>query len=195
MSGMCRKCCVGRSGDKIGDACMTEGCNGFIQEDQNIRDVTDELPEPMTCGRREEMGLGAGMADRFTLAGDGLDRWLKHKTNGDRTCNFCGSLHFEDFTRLVAVAAAAPEDAPYRSVVEIEPSDKNYKVYVYQPGVRNASEGGIKFYMQHVPRKADGSVDVTAEHHAQFHEAAVRSQARFNRLLEETRKRGPHIPE
>jgi len=41
----------------------------------------------------------------------------------------------------------------------IEISDKRYKVYVKQPGVENASQGGIKFYAQHLPEGRQDLVD------------------------------------
>lgn len=34
----------------------------------------------------------------------------------------------------------------------VEGTTKSYKVYVRQPGVRNAGEGAIKFYMYHAPK-------------------------------------------
>jgi hypothetical protein len=87
--------------------------------------------------------------------------------------------------RLVCVAATAPEDADYNSVPFIEPSDKSYKVYVHQPGVRNAHEGGIKFYMQHVPRGEDGKIAVTADQQAEYAKAVKLSGRRFDRYLAE----------
>lgn len=64
--------------------------------------------------------------------------------DGNRTCSYCGSLHPDDF---MAICRKAITDERY----SVDPSDKRYKVYVRQPGVRNASEGAIKFYMQHAP--------------------------------------------
>jgi hypothetical protein len=87
--------------------------------------------------------------------------------------------------RLVRQAATTPEDADYSSSVSIEPSDKSYKVYVHQPGVRNAHEGGIKFYMMHVPRGEDGKIAVTEEQQAEYAEAVRRSRKRFDRYLAE----------
>lgn len=75
------------------------------------------------------------------------DHW-RQLPNGDRTCSFCGSLHPEDFERLVQEAAKNDTN------VRLEMSDKPYKIYVRQSGVSNASEGGIKFYLHHVPDEA-----------------------------------------
>ena len=60
----------------------------------------------------------------------------------------CGSLHPDDFMRLVKLAAETPIDAD--EAVTVDPSDKGYKIYVRQPGVQNAHDGGIKFYTQHL---------------------------------------------
>jgi hypothetical protein len=70
----------------------------------------------------------------------GLDGW-DALPNGDRTCTFCGSLHPDDVIRLTASPEVSWEKA----------SGKNYKLYVRQLGVSNASEGGIKFYLWHAP--------------------------------------------
>lgn len=41
--------------------------------------------------------------------------------------------------------------ADMSSETVIDPTDKGYKFYVRQKGVKNASEGGIKFYTRHIP--------------------------------------------
>lgn len=95
------------------------------------------MTEKFFCASRAQSPLGA------RLAPDG-DEWTT-ELNGDRTCSFCGSLHPDDFAKLVE-RAAEPGDA-----VQVDRSDKAYKWYVTQPGVMNATEGGIKFYTWHVP--------------------------------------------
>lgn len=172
----CRKCLTGRSGDKLGDPCRTPGCDGVVEEDPPFSSLVDELPEPMRCPRRDENCL----ADRNF---PGPDCWQKFKSNGNRVCSFCGSLHPEDFLRLVKEAAETPENVPYQEGVSIEQSDKGYKIYVHQPGVRNASEGGIKFYTMHLPRKADGTFDVTEEQQEEFVRAKQLSRRRFDIYL------------
>jgi hypothetical protein len=64
--------------------------------------------------------------------------------DGNRTCSYCGSIHPDD---LMKICRLSLEDPRYG----IEGTTKSYKVYVKQPGVRNAGEGAIKFYMAHVP--------------------------------------------
>ena len=56
----------------------------------------------------------------------------------------------------------------------IDPSDKGYKVYVQQPGVRNAGEGAIKYYKQHSPE------EVSEADQGVFSEAVRISRQRFN---------------
>lgn len=67
------------------------------------------------------------------------------KPNGDRCCSWCGSLHFEDFKRILARAADMNDETL------LDRSTKSYKLYVRSPNVSNASEGGIKFYTWHIP--------------------------------------------
>lgn len=63
--------------------------------------------------------------------------------DGNRTCSYCGSIHYEDFKKIEQkVKDKVPGYA-------IEGTDKGYKFYVRQPGVRNAGEGAIKFYSWH----------------------------------------------
>lgn len=166
----CRKCLVGRSGDVAGAKCQTEGCDGII-EDIRFEDQVDVLPEPITCGRR----MGAHGPWNHT---PGLDRWQKFKSNGNRVCSFCGSLHFDDFFEIVKAVANLPEAALYSKGARIEPSDKAYKIYVHQPGVRNAMEGGIKFYTHHLPTEA-----LTAEQQAIYKKAVRATRARLEKYL------------
>lgn len=180
----CPKCLTSRSEDILGAKCQTPNCEGVIEEVPAFSTLVDELPEPMTCGRRAESGRDEENSP-FTNSGKGLDRWQKFKSNGDRVCSYCGSLHWEDMLRLVHEAAIAPEDADYRSTVSIEPSDKSYKVYVHQPGVRNAHEGAIKFYMQHVPRDENGKIVVTDEQQKEYALAVRMSAKRFQKYLTE----------
>lgn len=133
------------------------------------RDLVDQLPEPMTCGRRVESGMD--VLSPLRHSGPNLDHWKKFKSNGDRVCSYCGSLHPDDFWRLVKAAAEAPIEST--EAVSIDPSDKGYKVYVRQPGVQNAHDGGIKFYTPHLIGP------VTSEQQALYQEAVRRSRVRF----------------
>ena len=182
----CKKCLTGRTGDVIGAECRTPGCDGIIEEEPAFSTLVDELPEPMTCGRRGDIYPGGIFVHGQE---EGKDRWQKFKTNGNRVCSFCGSLHPEDLFALVKQCAEAPLDAEYNSVPEIDRSDKGYKIYVHQPGVRNAHEGGIKFYTQHLPRDADGNLAVTDEQNAEYAKAVRASKVRFERYLQVRFKR------
>lgn len=168
MSLHCRICLIFRSGDVLGAACRTPECAGVIEEAPTFASLVDVLPEPMTCGRRGD-------------GNDGQDRWQQFKALPNRVCSYCGSLHPDDMFRLVAESANAAPDVPYGSAVEIEPSDKSYKIYVRQPGVRNAHEGGIKFYTHHLPRDDDGELAVSSERQVEYAAAVTASRGRFKR--------------
>jgi hypothetical protein len=180
---ICQTCCGSRTGDVLGAPCQTPGCKGIIEKSPDFNDLVDTLPEPMTCGRRAESGMDVD-GGPFKRSGKNLDHWRKFKApHGNRVCSYCGSLHPDDMFALVKQAAEAPEDAEHNSVVEIEPSDKGYKIYVHQPGVRNAHEGGIKFYTQHLPRDADGKMIVSEERQAEYSKAVKASHKRFERRM------------
>ena len=135
--GICQKCLTGRSGDVIGGPCRTPGCDGTIEEPPTYASLVETLLDFLTCRRRMD---SAGPWEQE----ENLDHWDRFKFNGDRVCSFCGSLHPDDFLKYVQ------ESAKDDSSVQIEPSDKRYKIYVSRPSVRNAHEGGIKFYTWHL---------------------------------------------
>jgi len=177
----CKKCLTGRTGDVLGATCRTPGCDGVIEEEPAFSTLVDTLPEPMTCGRRSDMYPGDIFVHGQAV---GEDHWEKFKTNGNRVCSFCGSLHPEDLFELVRQCAEAPLDALYNSVPEIEPSDKGYKIYVHQPGVRNAHEGGIKFYTQHLPRDENGKIATTEQQNLEYSKAVHATKIRFAAYME-----------
>jgi hypothetical protein len=148
-----------------------------------FKDLVDELPEPMTCPRRAENGMDRDNGP-FKNSGNGLDRWQKFKSNGDRVCSYCGSLHPEDFFALVKACAETDAEVPYETATRIEPSDKGYKVYVHRPGVHNAHDGGIKFYKQHIPRAGDGKLILPEGADLYFSCAVVNSRERFDKFLD-----------
>lgn len=80
------------------------------------------------------------------------DRWCMMR-DGSRTCSYCGSLHPEDFHEICVKYAAGEEG--YR----FDTTDKRYKVYSNRPGVKNASEGGIKFYTWHAAPRDDPRIE------------------------------------
>lgn len=114
------------------------------------------------CGRRNENWHGQTdnpLPDTWDLGPD-----------GNRTCSYCGSIHSED---LMKICRLSLEDEGY----SIDGTDKSYKVYVRQPGVRNASEGAIKFYMHHAPSEP------SAEDQELFKAAVRKSKERFQALM------------
>lgn len=95
-----------------------------------------------TCGRRDEHYL-----PQIKTAANKVhpDTW-ELGPDGNRSCSYCGSAHPED---MMKICRAALTDPGYG----VETTDKRYKVYLRQPGVHNASQGVIKFYMAHAPAK------------------------------------------
>lgn len=105
---------------------------------QVIRHVNEAHPEQtFLCPRRIEGGVGARLMDGHR------DIW-NVEPNGDKTCSYCGSLSEADFYQILESYVAGK--VGYRFTT----TDKGYKVYAQRPGVRNAGDGGIKFYLQHV---------------------------------------------
>lgn len=90
------------------------------------------------CGRRDDVFVRQANRNQLPDTWD----WMP---DGNRTCSFCGSIHPDD---LMAICKKALTDERY----SVEGTTKSYKVYLRQPGVRNASEGAIKFYMHHAPK-------------------------------------------
>lgn len=75
--------------------------------------------------------------------GKGDDSW-RSEPNGDRTCSFCGSLHPDDAIKhLKRYVETGGKEGRFST------TSKTYKVYVNGPNVKNAAEGGIKFYVWH----------------------------------------------
>lgn len=111
------------------------------------------------CGRRNDV-FAWNRGD-----GDTPDTW-DIGPDGNRTCSYCGSIHPED---LMAICRKALTDDRYA----IEGTTKSYKVYVRQPGVRNAGDGAIKFYLHHAPKAP------TAADQQLFHDAVRISNERF----------------
>lgn len=178
----CKKCLTGRTGDVLGSPCQTPGCSGIIEAEPLFSTLVDELPEPMTCGRRFDMYPGNIPAHEDR--GVGQDHWQKFKSNGDRVCSYCGSMHPDDMFKFVRDCIEAGEDTPYGHSVDIEPSDKSYKVYVHRPGVRNAMEGAIKFYTHHLPKDGDGKLVITQQQQDEYKLAVHISKVRFERYME-----------
>jgi hypothetical protein len=103
------------------------------------------------------------------------DTW-DTRPNGDRCCSFCGSLHPDDWLRLMK-DAANPE-----SKTIIDRSDKGYKFYVQQESVANASEGGIKFYTWHIPSE-EWAAEANAIHREVVSNSAAKRAAQTKVLF------------
>ena len=121
--------------------------------------------ETFLCGRR------TGLSSRIM---DGLpDCWQK-EPNGDHTCLHCGSLSEADLFDIIDHYLKGEEG--YR----FETTDKGYKVYANRPGVRNAGDGGIKFYGHH----ADHTHPDFRKRAELFGKAVQLSHERFRALVE-----------
>lgn len=88
---------------------------------------------------------GSRLQQRGTPPGGIVCDGWRDMPDGSRTCSYCGSLHEEDAIEIMEKYAAGEDGYKY------DPTTKNYKLYLNRPDVRNASEGGIKFYGWHVP--------------------------------------------
>lgn len=78
--------------------------------------------------------------------------WRDEK-DGTRTCSYCGSLHPQDFLDIVWRYTHGEEG------YEFSTTDKGwYKFYANRPGVRNAGDGGIKFYWRHTPKDMEEEI-------------------------------------
>ncbi len=115
------------------------------------------------CGDRGRNPLASKM---FRGDQDLPDTW-DFGPDGNRTCSFCGSIHPDDLMKICQLTLA---DERYG----IEVTTKSYKYYVRQPGVRNASEGAIKFYMTHAPEAP------TPEQQELFSKAVSLTNERFH---------------
>lgn len=103
----------------------------FEKEFESISIKEVKKLERQRCPRR---GEGAMMFEKEPLP----DYW-RVLPNGDKTCSFCGSLHPDSIIEIVKTSGFGV----------IERSDKSYKWYIHRPTIKNALEGGIKYYRQH----------------------------------------------
>lgn len=93
-------------------------------------------------------------------------KWRTEK-DGTRTCAYCGSLHPEDFTDIMWRYSQHEEGYSFGL------TSKGYKRYGNRPGVLNAGDGGIKFYLNHA----------TPEYHQEFEAAHEVAVARYKKDL------------
>ena len=100
-----------------------------------MRSLERFLAGKQWCPRR----AGGGAGSFFP----GPDYWQVHY-NGDRVCSYCGSLDPKQFLAICRQIVLDGDTS--RASIEF---CKGYKFYVTRPGIRNASEGAIKFYTPH----------------------------------------------
>lgn len=109
---------------------------------------------------------GPGEDSPFRSPMNGAAHWSIGR-DGSRTCSYCGSLHPDDALEILTSYAAGVDGYHF------SPTDKSYKFYGNRPGVQNASDGGIKFYVHHLP------IGQHAEHMAAYHAARERFSAEW----------------
>jgi len=125
--------------------------------------------EEHLCPRRAE-----GVLPAFV---NSTDAW--EMRGGDRVCSFCGSLHPEDFMKFC-------QDVPSNDGYMVEPSTKSYKIYIRRPHIKNAGQGAIKFYTQHLQGLGEQWL---AELQGVYGEALKLSGPRMRAMLEEAKER------
>lgn len=97
----------------------------------------EEAMLPHMCPRRGELPPSAQLPTQDVWRLVGLDR----------VCSFCGSIHPEDLRALL------PNVDGMQTHLDV--SDRRHKVYIRRPGIRNAGDGAIKFYLVHGPPSSD----------------------------------------
>jgi len=120
------------------------------------------------CSQRDQMGA---FNRNDSKAPDTWDRG----PDGFRTCSYCGSIHFDDLMEICDRTLQGIEG------YGVEATDKDYKLYVKQPGVRNAGEGAIKYYKNHSPKH------ISEPEHEMFRNALKKTHERFEAMLKEMR--------
>ena len=95
-----------------------------------------------SCPRRPQFGPGGSVFSKPQN-----DVW--QQVGPDRCCSCCGSIHPDDLRALLPTVDGG--------MVRLEVADRRHKVYIRRPGIRNASEGAIKFYLCHGPPNSDVS--------------------------------------
>lgn len=123
------------------------------------------------CGRRGESWVG--QAKHFGGDKELPDTW-DLGPDGNRTCSYCGSIHFDDLMKIAELSLTTEGYG-------IDGTDKGYKYYVKQPNVRNAGEGAIKYYTAHTPE------DFSPDHEILFKAALRKSRERWDAYFAKTR--------
>ncbi len=111
-----------------------------------------------------------------------LDEWRQH--GGDRSCSFCGSMHWSDFLSWCSRAAEPDSD------VEID-LGKPGKFYIHRKGVPNASVAPIKFYSCHLPTPFEPTPEEDAIIRKALEVSQVRIRAHVESLMRAIRRQPP----
>lgn len=103
---------------------------------------------------------------------ENLDSW--YKRGPDRVCSFCGSIHPDDFEKVI-------DRCLNEEGVTLDHSDKSYKVYIHRPEIQNAGQGAIKYYKQHTP----GDPSWIERVDPKFSEALTKSRLAWQKIREQ----------
>lgn len=105
------------------------------------------MSENFTCPRRSEIGMHVENGP-FKGSGENLDSFIPNRglVGQERGCSYCGSMPPEDFLEKI------------RSGIEIEPTDKAYKLYV------DRHQG--KFYTTHLSEEQGREIYELMKEHA-----------------------------
>lgn len=109
-----------------------------VDDQEHKAQQVEEAMLPHMCPRRGELPPSAQFPTQ--------DVW--RLVGPDRVCSFCGSIHSEDLRALLPSVVDGAQ-------IHLDVSDRRHKVYIRRPGIRNAGEGAIKFYLVHGPPNTD----------------------------------------
>lgn len=84
-------------------------------------------------------------AENFGPLADRAKESTWDKVGEERVCSYCGSLHPDDFEKIVDLCIESNGEK-----AEVEWTSKGYKIYARRKDTVNAGQGGIKFYTQHI---------------------------------------------
>jgi hypothetical protein len=106
------------------------------------------------------------------------DHW--DKRGDDMVCSYCGSMHPEQFLKLLPTIKKDSDD------VWIELNDGRYKIYIERKGIKNAGDRAIKVYLNHIMQwcKEQGmGEDEINELDRQIHTAIITSNEIFLNIV------------
>lgn len=124
---------------------------------------------------RHNCPLAISDAGENRYSKDGKSGW-RVEPNGDYSCDYCGSLHPEQFVSFLDTVITDPNIA-----IRCELNDRREKVYIERPGIKNAGDGAIKFYLLHLKQYCvDNNIELEVMD-KKLHQAFVLSNEKFKK--------------